>query len=131
MADSSKCGAASQTLPVGTRPPTPIASAADTSFMQGMIMHHSQAVEMTDLLRTRTQTPDVQALGKRIGLSQTDEMKFMRHWLQSRGSANGCFGGLNTNDPAFSISGSAPIVAHGRSLRIGSACATGTQVYCA
>ena len=30
---------------------------ADIKFMQGMIMHHSQAVEMTDLLRTRSQTP--------------------------------------------------------------------------
>ena len=28
-------------------------SEADTSFMQGMIMHHSQAVEMVALLRTR------------------------------------------------------------------------------
>src|SRR5277367_4423358 len=38
---------------------------ADTKFMQGMIMHHSQAVEMTALLRTRSHNKAVQALGKR------------------------------------------------------------------
>ena len=60
-------------------------SAADISFMQGMIMHHSQAVEMTDLLRTRSRNKDLQELGKRISISQTDEMKFMRQWLEERG----------------------------------------------
>jgi uncharacterized protein (DUF305 family) len=38
-------------------------SEADIKFMQGMIMHHGQAVEMTDLLRTRSQDKEVQALG--------------------------------------------------------------------
>ena len=60
-------------------------SEADIKFMQGMIMHHSQAVEMTDLLRTRSQDKDVQALGKRISISQTDEMRFMKQWLTDRG----------------------------------------------
>jgi len=58
---------------------------ADISFMQGMIMHHSQAVEMTDLLRTRTRNKDLLALGKRISISQTDEMKYMKQWLEDRG----------------------------------------------
>jgi uncharacterized protein (DUF305 family) len=60
-------------------------SDADVKFMQGMIMHHSQAVEMTELLKTRTQDPAVQALGKRISISQTDEMRFMKEWLTERG----------------------------------------------
>jgi len=60
-------------------------SADDVKFMQGMIMHHSQAVEMTELLKTRSQNPAVQALGKRISISQTDEMRFMRQWLTERG----------------------------------------------
>ena len=58
---------------------------ADISFMQGMIMHHSQAVEMTDLLRTRSRNKDLQLLGKRISISQTDEMKYMQQWLEDRG----------------------------------------------
>jgi uncharacterized protein (DUF305 family) len=62
-------------------------SAADISFMQGMIMHHSQAVEMTDLLRTRSRNKDLQALGKRISISQTDEIKSMKQWLEDRGQA--------------------------------------------
>lgn len=60
-------------------------SEADISFMQGMIMHHSQAVEMTELLRTRGHNKKLQALGKRISISQTDEMKYMKQWLEERG----------------------------------------------
>ncbi len=60
-------------------------AAADISFMQGMIMHHSQAVEMTDMLRTKGRNKDLQELGKRISISQTDEMQYMKQWLQDRG----------------------------------------------
>ena len=48
-------------------------------------MHHSQAVEMTALLLTRTRNKELLALGKRISISQTDEMKFMKQWLEDRG----------------------------------------------
>ena len=65
--------------------PRRLPAPADIEFMQGMIMHHSQAVEMTELLRTRTRTKSLQALGKRISISQTDEMKFMKQWLTDRG----------------------------------------------
>jgi uncharacterized protein (DUF305 family) len=58
---------------------------ADVSFMQGMIMHHGQAVEMTDLMKTRTHNQKLLALGKRISISQTDEMQFMKQWLIDRG----------------------------------------------
>jgi uncharacterized protein (DUF305 family) len=54
--------------------------------MQGMIMHHSQAVEMTALIPSRTQNKEVRALGARISLSQTDEIKFMKRWLVARGA---------------------------------------------
>jgi uncharacterized protein (DUF305 family) len=53
--------------------------------MQGMIMHHSQAVEMTALMPTHTQNKDLLLLGARISRSQSDEIKFMQHWLQARG----------------------------------------------
>jgi len=48
-------------------------------------MHHNQAVEMTELLKTRSQDPEIQALGKKIDISQTDEMKWMKQWLIDRG----------------------------------------------
>lgn len=60
-------------------------TAADVTFMQGMIGHHSQAVEMTDLLATHTASEDMKKLGLRISLSQQDEIKMMTHWLQARG----------------------------------------------
>jgi uncharacterized protein (DUF305 family) len=60
-------------------------SPADISFMQGMIMHHSQAVEMTALMGTRSRNKDLLELGKRISISQTDEVRYMRQWLEDRG----------------------------------------------
>ena len=53
--------------------------------MQGMIMHHAQAVEMTALINERTTNKAVRSLGVRITHSQTDEMKYMERWLQLRG----------------------------------------------
>jgi uncharacterized protein (DUF305 family) len=58
---------------------------ADVKFMQGMIGHHSQAVEMVDLLKLRSLNPDMQKLGLRIAVSQEDEIKMMQKWLQVRG----------------------------------------------
>jgi uncharacterized protein (DUF305 family) len=44
-------------------------SKADVDFMQGMIMHHNQAVEMTELLKTRTKDPVIMEIGKKIDVS--------------------------------------------------------------
>ena len=63
----------------------PVATAADVTFMQGMIHHHAQALDMTELLDERTQDPDMKKLGLRIHVSQTDEIKMMQHWLEARG----------------------------------------------
>ncbi len=53
--------------------------------MQGMIMHHAQAVEMTALIASHTENKDLRALGARISSSQSDEIKFMKRWLATRG----------------------------------------------
>jgi uncharacterized protein (DUF305 family) len=58
---------------------------ADVKFMQGMIGHHRQAIEMTDLLKTRTASDDMKKLAMRIDVSQADEINMMTHWLQARG----------------------------------------------
>jgi uncharacterized protein (DUF305 family) len=58
---------------------------ADIKFMQGMIGHHAQAVEMVALVPSRTASDDVRRLAQRIDVSQKDEMNMMREWLQSRG----------------------------------------------
>jgi uncharacterized protein (DUF305 family) len=78
-------GAPSRTLPKSTTGVVRPASKADVDFMQGMIMHHQQAVEMTALIPSRTGNAAVRALGERISLSQSDEIKWMREWLTDRG----------------------------------------------
>jgi uncharacterized protein (DUF305 family) len=54
--------------------------------MQGMIMHHAQAVEMTALIKARTVNKNLRLLGTRISQSQSDEMSFMKRWLELRGA---------------------------------------------
>ena len=78
-------GSPSKTLPASTRATLPPQSEADVEFMQGMIMHHAQAVEMTAMISTRTQNKDLRSLGARISSSQVDEIKFMKRWLAARG----------------------------------------------
>ena len=80
-------GAPSKTLPASTRAALPPKSAADVEFMQGMILHHAQAVEMTALISSHTQNKDLRALGARISSSQSDEIKFMKRWLAARGES--------------------------------------------
>jgi uncharacterized protein (DUF305 family) len=58
---------------------------ADVKFMQGMIHHHAQAVDMTQLLVTRSNSDDMKKLALRIELSQHDEIAMMRRWLEVRG----------------------------------------------
>jgi uncharacterized protein (DUF305 family) len=78
-------GTPSKTLPSSTRATLPQPSHADVEFMQGMIMHHSQAVEMTALIPSHTENKELRSLGARISSSQSDEIKFMRRWLATRG----------------------------------------------
>ncbi|MGP1275249.1 MAG: DUF305 domain-containing protein [Caulobacterales bacterium] len=60
---------------------------ADTRFMQHMIVHHQQAVDMVALIEGRTDNAQLIALGGRISRSQDDEMTMMRGWLEQRGEA--------------------------------------------
>lgn len=78
-------GQPTKVLPANTRAKLPPRSPKDVEFMQGMIMHHAQAVEMTALIEERTVNKEVRLLGARISQSQSDEMKFMARWLENRG----------------------------------------------
>jgi uncharacterized protein (DUF305 family) len=78
-------GKPSRRLPPSTTAKLPPRSQADVEFMQGMIMHHAQAVEMTALISSHTENNDLRLLGARISNSQSDEIKFMRRWLTARG----------------------------------------------
>jgi len=60
---------------------------ADARFMQGMIMHHAQAVVMSNWAATHGARPDLVILCKRIALSQRDEIAVMQQWLKERGAS--------------------------------------------
>ncbi|HUP21851.1 MAG TPA: DUF305 domain-containing protein [Thermoanaerobaculia bacterium] len=57
-------------------------TAADVEFMRGMIAHHAQAIRMTDLLASRTESEEMRLLAQRIELSQRDEIEMMEEWLR-------------------------------------------------
>src|SRR5947199_7367736 len=78
-------GQPTRTLPLSARATLPPRSAADVQFMQGMIMHHAQAVEMTALIASHTENKDLRLLGARISHSQSEEIRFMKRWLETRG----------------------------------------------
>jgi uncharacterized protein (DUF305 family) len=59
-------------------------TADDVAFMQHMIVHHGQAVDMVALLETHGDNPRVKLMGRRIALSQEAEIALMRDWLTAR-----------------------------------------------
>ena len=80
-------GKPTRALPPTSRGTLPPASPADVMFMQGMIIHHAQAVEMTALIESHTENKNLRSLGARISSSQSDEIRFMKRWLESRGQS--------------------------------------------
>ena len=60
-------------------------SPADAQFMQDMIPHHHQALEMAALVADRTNRPELIDVAGRINVSQGDEIEFMQQWLRERG----------------------------------------------
>ena len=57
----------------------------DVTFMRDMIHHHDQAVQMAEMVKERTNTPELVAVAGRINSSQADEISFMQNWLRERG----------------------------------------------
>src|SRR5688572_22292635 len=54
---------------------------ADVRFMQGMIGHHAQALEMTALVPAHSSSDAIRKLAQRIEISQADEIQMMQEWL--------------------------------------------------
>ena len=80
-------GQPTKEVAASVRPQLQQTSAKDVEFMQMMIVHHAQAVEMVALFDSRTENRDLVLLGARIAQSQTDEMNFMKRWLVIRGES--------------------------------------------
>jgi len=57
---------------------------ADVKFLQGMIVHHEQAIIMSEMANQRTNNKTILDLAKRIDVSQKDEINFMESWLKQR-----------------------------------------------
>ncbi|MCU0947050.1 MAG: DUF305 domain-containing protein [Porphyrobacter sp.] len=79
----SKVLSADQAIKLASASYTP----ADVAFMQGMIMHHQQAVDMAVLVKQRTNRAELLTIAGRIESSQADEIAFMKGWLNTRGEA--------------------------------------------
>ena len=58
---------------------------ADVRFMQGMIPHHAQALEMTALVRQHATTDAVRQMAVRMEISPRDDGQLMSTWLRERG----------------------------------------------
>jgi uncharacterized protein (DUF305 family) len=78
-------GQPTKILPPSSKAKLPPLAPADVEFMQGMIMHHGQAIEMTALIPSHTENKELRSLGARISRSQDDEIRFMKRWLAARG----------------------------------------------
>lgn len=78
-------GEGNETLDPGATVESAPTNEADVTFMQMMIPHHAQALEMTELAQTRARDEQVTALARRIKGAQGPEITAMSGWLQSRG----------------------------------------------
>ncbi|WP_063819042.1 DUF305 domain-containing protein [Herbidospora cretacea] len=58
-------------------PPPPAFNAADVMFLQMMIPHHEQGIEMAKIAEARSARPEVKALASAIRATQSDEAKTM------------------------------------------------------
>ena len=53
----------------------------EAGFARDMISHHAQAVEMAEIVRDRTEDPEIRTLAKDIALTQQAQIGQMRGWL--------------------------------------------------
>lgn len=62
-------------------------SSADIMFLQMMIPHHQQAIEMSKLAATNSQNPELLTLAEKIKTDQSAEISMMRNWLSIAGAS--------------------------------------------
>ncbi|MFG2036762.1 DUF305 domain-containing protein [Dactylosporangium sp. NPDC048998] len=99
------CAAApAQPAPAGTE--QRVFNDTDVMFSQMMVAHHSQALEMVRLARTKAVREDVRTLAAAIDVTETDELKTMQVWLGAWGqppaadpSAHAGHGGAHGTSP--------------------------------
>ncbi|MFI5890428.1 DUF305 domain-containing protein [Actinoplanes sp. NPDC051513] len=67
-----------------TAPKAPAYNTIDATFVQMMIVHHGQAIDMAALAADRAGDDELRALAARIGAAQAPEVAWMRAWLRDR-----------------------------------------------
>ncbi|MFI6391717.1 DUF305 domain-containing protein [Nonomuraea sp. NPDC050547] len=67
-----------------TAVPSPTANASDIKYMQDMIIHHRQALDMSVLAPNRAEAAKVKGLAARIKDAQGPEIQYMTTWLQEQ-----------------------------------------------
>ena len=67
------------------RPTTPGEYSVEAGFARDMAAHHEQAVEMAEVIRSRTADPRMRTLATDIALTQQAQIGRMRGWLDSWG----------------------------------------------
>ncbi|MBC2933294.1 DUF305 domain-containing protein [Nocardioides sp. zg-1228] len=67
----------------------PTYTASDVAFVEEMVPHHTQALEMTALVADRTGTRAILTLAERIEVSQVEELAQLEGWLTRRGEGAG------------------------------------------
>ncbi|NYI04831.1 DUF305 domain-containing protein [Allostreptomyces psammosilenae] len=81
-------GEDASTLPADqVSPEPPRVTTADVEYIEMMIPHHEQALEMASLAADRTENADVTAMAERIIASQGPEVETMRAWLEQNAPA--------------------------------------------
>lgn len=55
----------------------------DEAFLDGMIVHHQQAIDMATIVLERTMRPEIKQMAQDIISVQTAEIKTMQGWLKA------------------------------------------------
>ncbi|MDZ5663983.1 DUF305 domain-containing protein [Nocardioides sp. S-58] len=91
----------------------PAHTEADVTFVQDMIPHHAQALEMTALAEQRAADPDLATIAERIEVSQVDELDQLRGWLAERDETlSGTHGEHGSDDHGEHGSGTSGTTGH-------------------
>ncbi|WP_161965063.1 DUF305 domain-containing protein [Ornithinimicrobium cerasi] len=82
-----------------------VVTGADLAFVRGMLLHHAQALEMTELVPDRATREDITLFAERIELSQAEEIGVMQDWLRGRGEPVFELGGIQAHEHPEQMSG--------------------------
>ncbi len=76
-------------------------NSADFTYAHMMIVHHGQALKMTDLVAERADAKQVKRLAERITAAQKPEIGMMEAWLKNNGGAKQSHGHNHATMPGM------------------------------